>query len=201
MRDTFHSLLSSHLFVHLTHVSFKNLSVKMELSASILKCTLGEPRHHANWRILSSVCWLLSWPDALAKASGNSCFSLFFPPLLHIISSSTEGETVETVTDFIFGGLQIIADGDCSHESKRCLLLRRKDMTNLGSMLKTETSLYLQRSIIIKAMVFSVVMCGCESWTIKKAECWRIDAFEVWFWRRLLRVPWTARRSNQSILN
>ena len=106
---------------------------------------------------------------------------------------------VDTVADFIFGGSKITADGDCSHEIKRCLLLGRKVMTNLDSILKSRIT--LPRKVhLVKAMVFPVVMYGCESWTVKKAECRRIDAFELWCWRRLLRVPWTARRSNQSIL-
>ena len=111
-----------------------------------------------------------------------------------------EGETMETVTDFIFWGSKIIADGDCSHEVKRCLLLERKAMTNLDSILKSKDITLSTNVCLVKAMVFPVVMYGYESWTIKKPECWRIDAFELWCWRRLLRVPWTARRSNQSIL-
>ena len=107
---------------------------------------------------------------------------------------------METVTDFIFLGSKITADGDCSHEIKRCLLHGRKAMTNLESILKSRDTTLPTKVCIVKAMVFSVVMYGCESRTIKKAECWRIDAFELWCWRRLLRVPWTARRSNQSIL-
>ena len=107
---------------------------------------------------------------------------------------------METVRDFIFWGSKITADGDCSHEIKRCLLLGRKVMTNLDSILKSRDITLLTKVHLVKAMVFPVVMYGCESWTIKKAECWRIDAFELWCWRRLLRVPWTARRSNQSIL-
>ena len=106
----------------------------------------------------------------------------------------------ETVSDFILGGSKITADGDCSHEIKRRLLLGRKVMTNLDSILKSRDVTWPTQVHLIKAMVFPVVMYGCESWTIKKAECWRIDAFEVWYWRRLWRVPWTARRSNQSIL-
>ena len=106
---------------------------------------------------------------------------------------------METVTDFIFLGSKITTDGDCSHEIKRRLLLGRKAMTNLDSIL-TETLLCQQRSHLVKAIVFPVVMYGCEIWTIKKAEFWRIDAFEPWYWRRLLRGPWTARRSNQFIL-
>ena len=106
----------------------------------------------------------------------------------------------ETVSDFIFGGSKIIADGDCSHEIKRCLLLRRKVMTNLDSILKSSDITLPTKVRLVKAMVFPLVMYGCESWTVKKAECQRIDAFELWCWRRLLRVPWTARRSNQSIL-
>ena len=101
---------------------------------------------------------------------------------------------------FIFGGSKITADGDCSHEIKRRLLLGRKVMTNLDSILKSRGITLSTKVHLVKAMVFPVVMYGCESWTIKKAECWRIDAFELWCWRRLLRVPWTARRSNQSIL-
>ena len=105
----------------------------------------------------------------------------------------------ETVADFIFLGSKITADGDCSHEIKRHLLLGRKVMTNLDSILKSR-DITLPKVHLVKVMVFPVVMYGCESWTIKKAECQRIDAFELWCWRRLLRVPWTARRSNQSIL-
>ena len=110
----------------------------------------------------------------------------------------TEGKTMET--DFILGGSKITADSDCSHEIKRRLLLRRKVMTNLDSIFKSRDLTLLTKVRLVKAMVFPVVMYGCESWTIKKAECQRIDAFELWCWRRLLRVPWTARRSNQSIL-
>ena len=108
---------------------------------------------------------------------------------------------METVTDFILGGSKITADGDCSHKIKRHLLLGRKVMTNLDSILKIRDITLPTKVHLVKSMVFPVVMYGCESWTIKKAEYWRIDAFELWCWRRLLRVPWTARRSNQSILN
>ena len=107
---------------------------------------------------------------------------------------------METVTDFIFLDSKITADGDCSHEIKRRLLLGRKVLTNLGSVLKSRDITLPTKVCIVKAMVFPVVMYGCENWTIKKAECWRIDVFELWCWRTLLRVPWTARRSNQSIL-
>ena len=117
-----------------------------------------------------------------------------------ITSWQIDGETMETVTDFILGGSKITADGDCSHEVKRCLLLGRKDMTNLDSILKSRDITLSAKVHLVKAMVFPVVMYGCESWTIKKAEQQRIDAFELWCWRRLLRVPWTAKRSNQSIL-
>ena len=117
-----------------------------------------------------------------------------------ITSCKIDGETVETVADFILLGSQITADGDCSHEIKRCLLLGRKVMNNLDSILKSRDITSLTNICLVKAMVFPVVMYGCESWTRKKAERQRIDAFEVWCWRRLLRVPWTARRSNQSIL-
>ena len=110
-----------------------------------------------------------------------------------------DGETMETVTDFIFLGSKITADGDCSHKIKRHLLLGIKAMTNLESILKNRGNTLLTKVHIVKAMVFPVVMYGCESWTVKKAEPSRIDAFELWCWRRLLRVPWTARRSNQSI--
>ena len=106
----------------------------------------------------------------------------------------------ETVANFIFLGSKITADSDCSHEIKRCLLLGRTVMTNLDSILKSRDITLPTKVYLVKAMVFRVVICGCESWTIKKAECWRIDAFELWCWRRLLRVPWTARRSSQSIL-
>ena len=117
-----------------------------------------------------------------------------------VTSWEINGETVETVADFILGGSKITADGDCSHEIKRCLLLERKVMTNLGSILKSRDITLPTKVHLVKAMAFPVVMSGCESWTIKKAERQRIDAFELWCWRRLLRVPWTARRSNQSIL-
>ena len=117
-----------------------------------------------------------------------------------ITSWQIDGETMETVRDIIFLGSRITADGDCSHEIKRLLLLGRKAMTNLDSMLKSRDITLLTKVSIVKAMVFPVVMYGCESWTIKKAERQRIDAFELWCWRRLLRVPCTARRSNQSIL-
>jgi len=110
------------------------------------------------------------------------------------------GVTVEKVSDFIFLGSKITTDGDCSHEIKRCLLLGRKVMTNLHSMFKSRDITLPTKVHLVKAMVFHVVMYGCESWTVKKAECRRIDAFELWCWRRLLRVPCTARRSNQSIL-
>ena len=111
-----------------------------------------------------------------------------------------DGETMETVTDVIFLGSKITADGDFSHEIKRHLLLVRKAMTNLDSILKSRDITLPTKVHVVKSMVFPVVMYGCESWTIKKAECQRTDAFELWCWRRLLRVPWTARRSNQSIL-
>ena len=117
-----------------------------------------------------------------------------------ITSWQIDGETVETMSDFIFICSKITADGDCSHEIKRCLLLGRKVMINLDSIFKSRDIKDKTKVHLVKAMVFPVVMYGCESWTIKKAEHWRIDAFELWCWRRLLRVPWTARRSNQSIL-
>ena len=109
-------------------------------------------------------------------------------------------ETMETVTDFIFLGSKITADADCSHDIKRCLLLGKKSMTNLDSILKSRDTTLPTKVCLVKAMVFPIVLYRCESWTIKKAKRQRIDAFELWCWRRLLRVPWTARRSNQSIL-
>ena len=117
-----------------------------------------------------------------------------------ITSWQIDGETMETVTDFILGGSKITANGDCSHEIKRRLLLGRKVMTNLDSILKSRDFTLPTKVRLVKALVFQVVMYGCESWTVKKAEHRRIDAFELWCWRRLLRVPWTARNSNQSIL-
>ena len=124
-------------------------------------------------------------------------FIYFFllPPLVEI-----DGETVETVSDFIFLGSKFTTDGDCSHEIKRRLLLGRKVMTNLDSILKSRDITLSTKVCLVKAMVFPAVMYGCESWTIKKAECRRIEAFELWCWRRRLRVPWTARRANESIL-
>ena len=117
-----------------------------------------------------------------------------------ITSWQIDGETVETVTDFIFSVSKITADGDCNHEIKRRLLLGRKVMTNLDSIFKSRDITLPTKVRLVKAMIFPVLMYGCDSWTIKKAECRRIDAFELWCWRRFLRVPWTARRSNQSIL-
>ena len=118
-----------------------------------------------------------------------------------ITSWQRDGETIETVTDFIFLGSQITADGDYSHKIKRRWLLGRKAMTNLDSILKSRDITLPAKLCLVKAMVFPVVIYGFDSWTIKKAECRRIDVFELWCWRRLLRIPWTERRSNQSILN
>ena len=117
-----------------------------------------------------------------------------------ITSWQIDGETMATARDFIFLGSKITAHGDCSHEIKRCLFRGRKAMTNLDSILKSQDITLLTKVHLVKAMVFPVVMYGCESWAIKKADCQRIDAFELWCWRRLLRVPWTARRPNQSFL-
>ena len=117
-----------------------------------------------------------------------------------ITSWQIDGETLETATYFIFLGSKITADGDCSHEIKRHLLLGRKAITNQDSILKSRDITLPTKVHLVKGIVFPVVMYRCENWTIKKAECWRIHAFELWYWRRLLRVPWTARRSNQSIL-
>ena len=117
-----------------------------------------------------------------------------------IISWQIDGETMEIVTEFIFWGSKITVDSDCSHEIKRCLLLGRQVITNVDSILKSRNITLPTKVHLVKAMVLPVVMYECECWTIKKAECRRIDAFELWCWRRLLRVPWTARRSNQSII-
>ena len=117
-----------------------------------------------------------------------------------ITSGQIDGETMETVKDFILGGFKITTDGDCSHEIKRRMLLGRKATTDLDSIVKSRDITLPAKVYLVKALVFPVVMYGCESWTIKKAERWRIDAFELWCWRRRLRVPWTARKSNQSIL-
>ena len=117
-----------------------------------------------------------------------------------ITSWQIDGETMETVIDFIFLGSKVTANDDCSHEIKRCFLLGRKVMTNLDSVFKSRDITLPTKVSLVKAIIFPVVMYGCESWTIKKAECRRIYAFELWCWRRLLRVPWTARSSNQSIL-
>ena len=117
-----------------------------------------------------------------------------------MIKWEIDGETAETVADFILGGSNITADGDCSHEIKRCLFLGRKVMTKLDSLLKSRDITLPTKVHLVKAMVFPAVMYGYESWTIKKAERQRIDVFELWRWRRLLKVPWTARRTNQSIL-
>ena len=117
-----------------------------------------------------------------------------------ITSWEIDGETVETVSDFMFWGSKITADGDCCHEIKRLLLLGRKVMTNLDSIFKSRDIMLPTKVHLVKAMVFPVAMYGCENWTVKKAEGRRIDAFELWCWKRLLRAPWTARRSNQTIL-
>ena len=117
-----------------------------------------------------------------------------------ITSWEIDGETVERVSDFILGGSKITADGDCSHEIKRRLLLGRKAITNLNIKLKSRDITLPTKVCLVKALIFPIVMYGCESWSVKKAKCQRIDAFEMWCWERLLRVPWTTRRSNQSIL-
>ena len=117
-----------------------------------------------------------------------------------ITSWQIDGDKMETVTDFIFLGYKITVYGDCNHKIKRCVLLGRKAVTNLDSILKSRDITLWTNFHLVKTMVFPLVIYGCESWTIKKIECQRIDAFELWCWRRLLRVPWTARRSNQSIL-
>ena len=127
------------------------------------------------------------------KLNSQKTMIMAFGP---ITSREIDGETVETVSDFVFLGSKITADGDCSHEIKRCLLLGRNVMINLDSILKSRDITLPTKVHLVKAMVFPVVMYGCKSWTVKKAECPRIDAFELWCWRRLFRVPWTSRRSN-----
>ena len=149
-----------------------------------------------NWR----ASWW-KWKRRVKKLAWSSTFrklrSMASSP---ITSWQIDGETMEIVRNFIFLGSNITADDDCSHEIKRRLLLGRKVRTNLDSILKSREVILSTKVRLVKAMVFPVVIYGCESWTIKKAERWRIDGFELWCWRRLLRVPWTARRSNQSIL-
>ena len=143
----------------------------------------------------STLAWKIPWTE---EPGGLQSIKIMASG--PITSWEIDGETVETVPDFIFGGSKIIADGDCSHETKRRLLLGRKVMTNLDNKLKSRDITLSTKVRLVKVMVFPVVIYGCESWTIKKAEHRRIDAFELWCWRRLLSVPWTARRSNQSIL-
>ena len=151
------------------------------------------------------IFWLLFWFHHGNQMMKSKVF-LFYIQKTKIMASGPitsweiDGESVGTVSDFIFWGSKITADGDCNHEIKRCLLLGMKVMTNLDSILKSRDITLSTKVHLVKAVVFPVVMYGCESWTIKKAECRRIDASELWCWRRLLRVPWTARRSNQSIL-
>ena len=148
------------------------------------------------------------WTDRQWTSSDRTSYTICRRPMQKtkimasgpITSWEIDGETVETVSDFIFLGSKITADGDCSHEIKRRLLLGRKVMTNLDSIFKSRDITLPTKVHLVKAMVFPVVIYGCGSWTVKKAERQRIDAFELWCWRRLLRVPWTSRRSNQSIL-
>ena len=161
--------------------NLKSLLMKVK-EESWLKAQHSENEDHGIWHLAS---WHLA---SGIMASGP------------ITSWQIDGEMVETVSEFILGGSKITADGDCSHEIKRCLLLGRKAMTNLDRILKSRNTPLPTKVRLVNAMVFPVVMYGCESWTIKKAECQRIDAFELWCWRRLLRVPWTARKSSQSIL-
>ena len=141
-------------------------------------------------------------PHSLISLAGHCCGECTSYSTFGLSTHFMENrrETMQAVADFIFLGSKITADGDCSHEIKRCLLLERKVMTNLDSILRSRDITLPTKVHLVKAMVFPVVMYGCESWTLKKAEHQRIDAFELWCWRRLLRVPWTARRSNQSIL-
>ena len=146
-------------------------------------------------------CSLATWPLAFAPRLVKSDYAVSeIMASSPITSGQIDVETMETVRDFIFLRSKNTADGDCSHEIKRCLLLLRKAMTDLDSILKSRDIALPTKVCLVKAMVFPVLMYWCECWTIKKAEHWRIHAFELWCWRRLLRVPWTARRSNQSIL-
>ena len=139
------------------------------------------------------ISWLLSPSAVILEPPKTKSDPV---PLFPINSWQTDGETMETVRDFVLGGSKITAEGDCSHGIKKCLLLERKAMTNLDIILKRRDITLPTKVCLVKAMVFPVAIHGCESWTIKKAERWRIDAFEVWCWRRLLGVPWTTRRSN-----
>ena len=142
------------------------------------------------------MAWITEWKSWLKSQHSKTKIMASSP----ITSWQIDGETMETVTDFIFLGFKITADGDCSCEIKRWLLLGRKAMKNLDNLLKSRDITLPTKIHLVKAMVFPVVIYGCENWTVKKAEPHRIDGFELWCWRRLLRVPWTARRSNQSIL-
>ena len=170
-------------FVFSFHISFTILSH--------LPCY-----HHEMLVFVSSNTFLMKVKEESEKAGLKTKIMASGP----ITSWQIDEERVETVTDFIFLGSKITAHADCSHEIKRCLLLERKVMPNLDSILKSRDITLSTKVHLVKAVVFRVVKYGCESWTLKKAECRRIDAFELWCWRRLLRVPWTARRSNQSIL-
>jgi len=153
-----------------------------------------------SFTISQSLLKLMSIELVMPSNSMTFCVAVLIWKMKEKKQHFQHGETVETVSDFIFGGSKIAVDGDCSHEIKRCLLLGRKVMTNLDSILKNRDITLSTKVHLVKATVFPVVMYGCENWTIKKAECRRIDAFELWYWRRLLRVSWTAKRSNQSIL-
>ncbi|KAB0353256.1 hypothetical protein FD755_024032 [Muntiacus reevesi] len=168
---------------------FKLVLEKAEEPESKLPTSTGSSKKQESSR-KTSMSALLTMPKKLRS----------WQPVGPITSWEIDGQTVETVSDFILGGSKITADGDCSHEIKRRLLLGRKVTTNLDSILKSRDITLPTKVCLVKAMVFPVVMYGCESWTVKKAEHRKIDAFEVWCWRRLLRVPWTASRSNQSIL-
>ena len=168
---------------NINHLRYANDTTLMTESEKELKSLLMKVKEESE-----KVCLKLSIQKTKIMASGP------------IISWQIDGETVETVTVFILGGSKITADGDCSHEIKRCLLIRRKVTTNLDSIFKSRDITLPTKVHLVKAMVFPVVMYGCESWTVKKAEHQRIDAFELWCWRRFLRVPWTERRSNQSLL-
>ena len=171
----------------------------------IARKNINNLRHADDTTLMAKSEELKSLLMQVKEESEKVCLKLSIKQIKTMASSpitpwQTDGETVETVADFIILGSKITADGDCSHEIKRCLLLGRKVMTNLDSILKSRHITLSTKVSLVKAMVFLVVMYGCESWAIKKAEHWRIDAFELWCWRRLLRVPWAASRSNQSIL-
>ena len=176
------------------HGKYVNYSSCLRSVCGMVCRILGSFSSHMVFPVVIYKCE--SWTIKKAEQQRIDAFELWFWRRLFRVPWQIDGEKVETVSDFIFLGSQITEDGDCSQEIKRCLLLGRKVMTNLDSILKSRDITLLTKIHLVKAMVFQVVMYGCESWTIRNAECRRIDAFELWCWRRLLRLPWTARRSH-----